>query len=95
MLHVFNGPTLRGRDCLRMVDFERRLINFPRLAESAGSWSHGERVLLCAAWALFDGGDAEAFVGLLDGEPLAQAVRALSGANLRLLLEAARLRQRE
>lgn len=65
-LHLLSSPVLQNKGCLRAVDFDRRRIDFPRLAERAGVWSHGERILICAAWALFNGGDGAAFAKVLD-----------------------------
>ena len=92
-LHLLTSPALRSKGCLAAVDFDRQRIDFPSLAERAGPWSHGERILLCAAWALFNGGDRLAFAALLDGELLAEAVASLDTGNLRRLLEAVRLRR--
>ncbi len=36
-LRLFNSPRLHNRGCLRLVDVERRRIDFPRLAEDAGA----------------------------------------------------------
>lgn len=90
-IHLFGGAALHDRGCLGHVDAVRRRIDFPELAKRADAWSRRERILLCAAWALFDGGDPEAFADLLDGVPLSEAVGALSGTDLRRVLEAVRL----
>lgn len=94
-LYVLTAPGLqnKARQVWRQVDFERRRIGFPDLRDEAGPWSHGERILLCAAWLLFNGGDRRAFTELLDGELLAEAVTTLDTDNLRLLLDAIRLRR--
>lgn len=73
----------------------RRPIDFPGLANRAGPWSEVERIILCTAWCLFNGGDADALIDLLDGELLAEAVRTLDTRTLRLPLEVARLRTRD
>ena len=92
-LHLLTGRALRGKGCLLAVAFARREIDFPRLGERAAPWSHGERILLYAAWILFNGGDRRAFTDLLDGELLDEAVSTLDTGNLRRLLEAVRLRR--
>ena len=92
-LHLLSTAALRGKGCLRAVDFDLREIDFPGLAGQAGPWSHSERILLCAAWALFNGGDRRAFGELLDGDLLDEAVTTLDSGNLRRLLEAVRLRR--
>jgi hypothetical protein len=92
-LHLLTSPALRNKGCLAAVDFDRQRIDFPGLAERARPWSHGERILLCTAWALFNGGDHRAFAALLDGELLAEAVTTLDTGNLRRLLEGTRLRR--
>ncbi len=92
-LHLLNSPLLRNKGCLRAVDLDSRTIDFPGLAEEATPWSHGERILLCTAWALFNGGDRQAIDSLLDGDVLVEAVGTLSSANLRQLIEAVRLRR--
>jgi hypothetical protein len=90
---LLGSPLLQSKGCLRAVDFDRRRIDFPGLGEMAVPWSHGERILLYAAWTLFNGGDRRAFADLLDGELLAEAIDTLSGANLRRLIEAVPLRR--
>ena len=92
-LHLLTSPALRTKGCLRAVDFKSREIDFPGLAGAARPWSHGERILLCAAWTLFNGGDRRAFAELLDGEILDEAVSTLDTGNLGRLLEAVRLRR--
>lgn len=92
-LHLLSSPLLRNKGCLRAVDFDRRIIDFPGLALRAWPWSHGERIMLCAAWMLFNGGERTALSGLLDGELLSEAVSTLSGSNLRRMLEAVQLRR--
>jgi hypothetical protein len=94
-LHLLSSPLLRNKECLCAVAFDGRRIDFPGLAERAAAWSHGERIRLCAAWALFNGGDRTAFAGLLDGDLLSEAVGTLSGANVRRPIEAVRLRRPE
>ena len=94
-LHLLTGRALRGKGCLRAVDFERREIDFPGLAEQARPWSHSERILLCAAWYLFNGGDRAAVAGLLDRKLLAEVVSTLDTGNMMRLLGAVRLRRRD
>jgi hypothetical protein len=92
-LHLLDAPALQVKRVRRAVDFVRREIDFPGLAEAAQPWSHGQRILLCAAWALFSGGDRAAFATLLDGDLLAEAVVTLDAGNMWRLMEALRLRR--
>ena len=92
-LHLLTSPALRNKGCLRAVDFRGREIAFTGLAGAARPWSHSERILLCAAWTLFNGGHRRAFAELLDGELLDEAVSVLDTGNLCRLLEAVRLRR--
>ena len=92
-LHLLSSPLLRNKGCHCAIEFDSRTIDFPGLAAEAAPWSHGERVLLCAAWVLFNGGNRRALAGLLDGDLPSEAVSTLSGANLRRMIEAVQLRR--
>ena len=75
-VHILSAPILK-RKAWPYVDFIRREIHFPDMV--SGGWSHGEVVLMRAAWDLFSGA----------GEcSLGELVRTLDDENLSLILEA-------
>lgn len=93
-LHLLRSPPLRNKGRLRAVDFDCPSLDFPGLADKAVPWSHWERIRLCAAWVLFNGGDRTTLASLLHEEGLlSEAIAALTAFNLRRLLEAATLQR--
>lgn len=80
-LHLLDSPLLAAKGCRRYVDFEHRRIRFPALLRAARAWSDGERLLVRAAAALFNGGQTAG---------LGELVRVLDDANLARVLEAVR-----
>lgn len=80
-LYLLDSPLLAAKGCQRYVDFERRRIRFPALLRAARAWSDGERLLVRAAAALFNGSQTAG---------LGELVRVLDDANLARVLEAVR-----
>lgn len=96
-LYLLGAPALRGKGCMRYVDFTgarlgMRGIDFPSMQEDADSWSRGERILVALANRLFNGDDGMPLdiTGLwetLDPGNLAYALEAIArraGRSLRV-----------
>ena len=79
--YLLAAPMLRGR-ADKWIDFERHEIDFEAMLDN--SWSHGERVMISAAYDLFNAGERVA---------LDELVSTLDDFNLQLVLDAISIRR--
>lgn len=77
-VHSMQAPALLGKDMLASyVDFDRRSIDWERIAEESPRWSHGEKLLIGVAWDMWRGRGETALwdlVGTLDAANLAHVI---------------------
>ncbi len=83
-LHVLAAPALADKKAWlgRHIHFMRREIDWAEILDESGPWSHGQQILVLAAFALWGGGRRAG--GMFD---LTDAVTTLDAINLRWLLE--------
>lgn len=80
-IHLLQTRALREKKVMRFVDFEARTIDFPEMFDVSRPWSHGERIMVTLAWALFNGGqDSDSL--------LVQAIDTLDGPNMLATVQA-------